>query len=390
MKVLNISFDDMMSPGGGLGVFNRDMGNAMGKYADVTTVTYDPHMERTFFGQYGNQRLLMCKNVNYQMNVTGPYHLLSILNLHMQNILYHLGNEHFDIIHNHDTACFPVAEMCSALFKAPIVTTCHLSFGLVHETGHILDQDQYRWELTQEAFAYHSSDAMVTMSEAYAEKLANKFFINRPIDLIANGVDTEALSDVTPNLEYKREIAGNKPLVGFVGRMVPSKGILNILDAAEALPDHHFLINSYLAPSVEKVQALVVEVKKRIERLDNVTWISDMPSHDPEKWRIMQACDIAMIPSHHEPFGIVALEWGALKVPKIVTKIDGLVDHNNEQNAIMIEADNSEQLIKAIKNYKPDPCMIDKAYQVALDHNWDKVAKQYMEIYKRCLKAPGN
>ena len=388
LKILNISFDDLHSPGGGLGVFTRDHGNAMGKIADVTTVTMDPKMEKWHFGPFGNQRLLTCVNTNYQMKVEGPFHLLQQTNMMMQNIMEFIGREEFDVIHNHDTSCWNIAQMCQALYKAPIISTCHLSFGLVHHEGHVLSEDQFRWELTQEANCYHASEALTTMSEAYAQKLSDKFLLDRDFDLIPNGVDLEPLSKVEPDLDFKKRIAGDKPLVGFVGRMVPSKGILDILAAAEVFPDHHFLIKSYVAPSVEKVYKLIEEVRERVNSLENVTWISDMPSHDPKKWEIMKACDLALIPSKHEPFGIVALEWGALQVPKIVSKVDGLVDHNSENDADMIEP-NAEELIAAIKAHKRDERKVKNAYSVAEAHRWDSVANKMMEVYERCLSTHG-
>lgn len=388
MRVLNITFDNLKTPGGGLGVFCRDHGNAMAKKVGVTTVTIDPLLQKSYFESDKEHKVLSCFNTNYQQNPDGTLHLLTLTNVMLENIAEFFGDQKFDIIHNHDSLCWNITRICSHLFKAPTVTTSHLSFGLNHEKGHALTEQQYRWELAQEANAYLKSQAIVTMSENYARRLEEKFFLkemNKSFDLIPNGVDMAPLEEAAPDWEWRKSVAGEKELVGFIGRMVPSKGVEDFVEAARAFPDKHFVMISHLAPSVEKVYKLVPEMRAAEKELPNLTWLDKVSSDDPVKWNYLKACDVVTMPSKHEPFGIVALELGGLKVPRITTQVDGLVDHCSEEDAVIIEPD-AGSLIRAIAEFKRDDAKVEKAYNIAKEHSWDRTADKYLEVYERCLR----
>lgn len=381
LKILNILFENIEDPQGGLGVFVRDCFTEIAKDHRVTMLSYDPMTLKFSDKNYRGCRVLNCRSTNIHQKPKGPYHLLTLNDMMVENLLYHLKNEHFDIIHLHDTLLWPIAKYAAILFKAPIITHAHLSHALVHR-GYGM-HPQMTYEVTQEAHAYMMAHGVMTCSKYYADEINQHFMLDLNWTVATNGVDFDHLQQFKYSKGLNREIGKGKQVVGFVGRMVPSKGIELIMDAIRRIPDKHFLIISNVAPSVERYFPLVKELRRMKGNYKNFTWVSDLPTNSDRKWELMASCDIGLIPSLHEPWAIVTDEWGALKVPKIVTSVGGMPEHNADRNGIMIEP-NSCELINAIQKFWLSQYKIKNALFEAKVRNWkntaDKVLKKYDQV----------
>ena len=333
--------------------------------------------DKTFRGYH----VLNCMNTNIMQKPKGPYHLLVLNDMFVENLLFHFKNHTFDVVHLHDSLLWPIAKYAAILFKCPIITSCHLSHALVHKDYPMFDQKTF--EVTQEAHAYLMSHGITTCSQSYADDVEDYFMMKRNFNVIYNGVDLDRLKSFNYNPKLNQELGKGKPVVGFVGRMVPSKGIHLILEASKHCHDKQFVIISNVAPTIEHILPLVADVKKAVKEQDNVIWFRDLPTDSDQKWETMASCDMSIIPSIHEPWGIVTDEWGGLRVPKIVTKIDGLLEHNTEDNSIMINPDISS-LIKALEQTLI-PEKKENAYKIAENMTWKNTATQITNIYKEVI-----
>lgn len=386
MKILNILFESVRCPQGGMGVFVRDSMSEVAKKHEVTILGFDPIDFKFFNGEYNGCHVIDCRGTNIQIKPRGPFHFLALNDMLTENLLYHLSGEKFDVIHLHDTLCWPIAKYAAIMSRAPIVTHCHLSHALCH-IGYPMDQQRI-YEVTQEAHAYMMSHGILTCSKHYAARLEDYFMLDRKFTIAENGVDFESIMDYAYDPKLNHELGGGKPVVGFVGRMVPTKGVHLVLDAIEKCPDVFFVLVSAITPSVEEYMPLIKEINKmkKENKIKNFKWISGMPTNDFMKWKIMASCDFALVPSVHEPWGIVTDEWGALRVPKIVTKVDGLVEHNSDENSIMIEP-TVDAVIDAVNNFVSDGQRIDMAYKSAINQSWSNTAEVICNVYAKTIEA---
>src|SRR5690606_10516281 len=127
--------------------------------------------------------------------------------------------------------------------------------------------------------------------------------------------------DEQAKLERELGIQPGEPVVGFVGRLVEQKGILELLDAMRQvrakIPNVRLLIVGPL--DSEKKDALTVDVAKRYG-LEDACVFTGMRQDMPELYALM---DVFVLPSHREGFPRSPMEASAMSVPSVVTDIRG-------------------------------------------------------------------
>jgi len=382
MKILHLLFESILGPMGGLGVFVDEITKIQALKSDVTILGHNPlcleYEEKVLDGR----RVINAQNTSIEIRPDGPYHIMAINDMMTENLLYHLKNESFDLVHMHDTVLWPIARYSAILFDCPIITSCHLSHALIHKQ--FAYSRQKRFEVTQEAHAYIKSDQVLTCSKFYAQALREYFWLTSEPVAIPNGVNAAHLKQFDYDSDFNLRLGKGKPVVGFVGRLVPSKGINLILSAIRNRPDIHFIVISNIAPTLENFMPLAMQLKD-LEKAENVTWYRNLPNYDPEKWRIMASCNLGIVPSLHEPWGIVADEWAALKVPRIVSAVGGLLEHCDQTNAIMF--DPKKESLSDMIRFDVDHHIIDNAYQSACRNTWEKTASEVEKQYEEAIHA---
>jgi glycosyltransferase involved in cell wall biosynthesis len=113
---------------------------------------------------------------------------------------------------------------------------------------------------------------------------------------------------------------GNGPVVGFVGRIEPRKGPLDLVRAAPAIragaPGARIVLigddpyDSDPAYTQEVISARDVE---------HHGWTDDAPG-------LMRHLDVLVLPSYEEPFGTVLSEAMAVGTPVVATRVGGLAE----------------------------------------------------------------
>lgn len=96
-------------------------------------------------------------------------------------------------------------------------------------------------------------------------------------------------------------------------------------------------------PERRKIENIV----KTNEMNDRVLLKGRLGRHDIAKY--MQESDCFVLASRAETFGVVYIEAMATGLPVIATKCGGPEGFINEENGILIEKDNLEKLIQAMK-----------------------------------------
>jgi glycosyltransferase involved in cell wall biosynthesis len=111
-------------------------------------------------------------------------------------------------------------------------------------------------------------------------------------------------------------------VVGYVGRIVREKGIIELAAAWQALrtahPDAYLVIAGDFEPQ-DPVPDDVALLLRRDERIRIVAWDREMPS-------LYSAMDMVVLPSYREGFPNVPLEAGAMRIPVVATRIPGCTD----------------------------------------------------------------
>ena len=103
------------------------------------------------------------------------------------------------------------------------------------------------------------------------------------------------------------------PVVGYVGRIEPRKGVLDLVRAAPLI-DARVVVVGNDPYGADRSYADEVDRSGGIERYD---WVDDAAG-------LMGALDVLVLPSHQEPFGTVLAEAMNAGTPVVATRVGGI------------------------------------------------------------------
>ncbi len=110
------------------------------------------------------------------------------------------------------------------------------------------------------------------------------------------------------------------PVVGFVGRIEPRKGVADLVGAAPAIrggaPGARIVVIGDDPYGSDPAYTAAVTGSPEVE---HVAWVENAPG-------VMRHLDVLVLPSHQEPFGTVLAEAMAVGTPVVATRVGGLAE----------------------------------------------------------------
>ncbi|MHB1357799.1 MAG: glycosyltransferase family 4 protein [Anaerolineae bacterium] len=296
----------------------------------------------------------------------------------------------FDLVHTHDWLTSFAAIQLKLAYKIPLLATIHATErgrgrgSLGSEMASRVNDAE--WQLVFEAWR------VICCTQYMVREVAD--FLQTPdnkIDVIPNGVDPRPFQafdglDLT-SLRAQYAFAEEK-LVFFVGRLVAEKGAESLVRAAPAvlrvMPNVRFVIAGR-GPETAHLQQVIRELNLQTH-VTLAGFISDN-----ERDKIYKTADCAVFPSLYEPFGIVALEAMAARVPVVVSEVGGLrevVQHG--ETGITIYPNNPDScawgILHTLQNPEWSAMRVANAYQKVLSvYNWQTIAAQTTAVYQRVI-----
>jgi D-inositol-3-phosphate glycosyltransferase len=148
------------------------------------------------------------------------------------------------------------------------------------------------------------------------------------IATIPCGVDTDLFVPSDRAAARARLGLDERPMLLWVGRVAPIKGLDTLLDAVARLraagrPARLLIVGG---DADEPMSEHEVSLRRRIERLDladSVSFVGPQPQSVLPVY--YAAADVTVLPSYYESFGMVALEAMACGSPVIASRVGGLV-----------------------------------------------------------------
>jgi glycosyltransferase involved in cell wall biosynthesis len=174
-----------------------------------------------------------------------------------------------------------------------------------------------------------------------------------------NGVDAAVrfnpslLGDEVRNATRRKyDIPCEAIVVGFVGRLVRSKGIVELADAWGTLRQEFPSLHLLLVGPAESGDPVPREIEERLRNDPRVHLVG-------EEWDIppvYATMDMLVLPTYREGFPIVLLEAAAMKLAIVATNVPGCVDAVQDGvTGTLIPPYDSRQLVAAVRRYLRDP-----------------------------------
>lgn len=212
---------------------------------------------------------------------------------------------------------------------------------------------------------------------------------------LPNGVDLDRYrSGNGPWFREMYKIPENKFLILNVARIDPQKNQLTLIrqlpDILEEAPDTHLLCIGNVTNDQYHEEVLKEIAIQKME--DHVTIIPGLPYDSPDLINAYKAADCFVLPSLHEPFGMVVLEAWASGLPVAAAKRGGLpYIIEDGKNGILFDPEAparfSESVKEAILKLALDEPLRDRYAQAGYDeasakYSWDMITDTLLDLYK--------
>lgn len=389
---------------GGMGMHIRELYRHMALRDDVEIdlLTSGPgEGDRLYDGyNYRNSHKLLPWKPN-----TPDVPSMLVCDLQLEKTLLRLAYEghKWDVVHIHEWPSLQLGWQVRDAFNIPLVSTMHLCITrLMDVEGADITSSPLpeltKYLMNQECRLVGDSDALILCSDAYRSAVKETFFLERHIDVIHNGIDTAVWHPSAGDASRARSvfnIPNDRPVALFVGRIATMKGIIQILDLVER-EDTGFRIvlcgevNTHSEKEKENwfVTKRIRELQERFS--ERLMWVGFQKDDD---LRDLYACaTVGLMPSTHEPFGLVSLEHMAMGNPLICTEVDGLgeivIDDNGNEYAMICRQDNVDDISSGLKMLH-DVCNREKLRELGLkrahDFDWNVAVTKTVDIYHRVI-----
>ncbi|HEY9205612.1 MAG TPA: glycosyltransferase family 4 protein [Candidatus Methanoperedens sp.] len=281
-----------------------------------------------------------------------------------------LKQNKYDICHTH--FIIPTG-IVSYLYKSkiPYIITSHGS----DVPGHNPDRFCYQHEMLKPLWRKIVKNAQqVIVPSNYLKNMILKNVYSYNVMVIPNGLDVDSY-----NFDPKKK---DKKIL-LVSRLFEFKGFQYFLDAIKDI-DIEYEIN--IVGEGPYKDTLVQKAKNLKSRIKFVGWL-DNKSTDYIK--LFETSSIFVFPSSAESFGTVLLEAMSAGCAIITTNSSGCSEVVDD-TSLLVTPRNSEDirncLIKLINDYELVKKLGLKARQrVIRYYSWDKIAKQYINVYEDIL-----
>ena len=321
---------------------------------------------------------------------------------------YLMKNRDADIIHTHVTHRLGALARTAALkMKIPYIVTLHGGFYTLPEADAEVMQAPFKGKFEWGkliGFWYGSrkvlkdADAIICVGENEFEAV-KKVFPAKHVIYQPNGVDISKFRDVNDSGEFLKRISlqENEKLIVCVSRIDPQKNQILLLEAFANFNKKYPEARLCFLGSVSHVE-YHKKLESRVSELgleDKVNIITDCSYNGPMLPEAYKNADVVVLPSRHEPFGIVVLEAWAAGVPVIASAVGGVPGFTaDRKNVLHFESGNKGQLLECLNTIFSDGklCsdLVSNANEKVLKYDWDVIASEQYELYKSVINRKKN
>jgi len=262
----------------------------------------------------------------------------------------------FDLIHAHFTWPFGyIGVKLKEKYRKPVITT-------IHENGDWFDQEIGMDHPLINA-AWSGADALIRVNRKDVPVLKR---YNEQVYAIPNGF-SPAFRPI--DMAVARDRLGlpiDAKIIFTLGNLVKRKGFNYLIDAMELICNQRGDVLCFIGGTGSERRRLQKQINRL--RLDKkVKLLGSVPGGTLPLW--MNACDLFVLPSLSESFGVVQIEALACGKPVVATRNGGSEE--------IIISDEHGLLVKLA-----DPEDLTEKILVALDREWDRKAiLAYAEQY---------
>jgi D-inositol-3-phosphate glycosyltransferase len=296
----------------------------------------------------------------------------------------------YDLIHAHYWLSGVAALTLKTRWSVPVLQMFHTLGRLKNRVARSAAELEPAVRLEEETRIVSAADRIVAANVVERAELLRDYAAHASrIATIPCGVDTDLFTPGDRAEARRRLDLEGRPLLLWVGRIAPIKGLDTLLDAVARLSgsgqDMRLLVVG--GDADEPTNGHETSLRRRIERLglgDSVRFVGPQPQSVLPLY--YAASDVTVLPSYYESFGMVALEAMACGSPVIASRVGGLVTTVRDGvTGFLVPDGDVEALAERIATLVADPELRwrlgREGVRWAAQHRWPCVAEAVCKEY---------
>lgn len=340
---------------------------------------------------------------------TGPAHALPKESLlaHMPQFAQSMANcireaaQPYSLVHANFFMSGVVAQELKRRFGLPYVITFH-ALGRVRRLSQG-DADGFpdvRFAL-EEALMQDADCVIAECEQDRSDMLTLYAAEPSRLAVVPCGFDPDEFWPVRGSARDHLGLSERDFIVLQLGRMVPRKGVDNVLRALRVLRDEHRIVAQLLVVGRERgADPTATPEIRRLARLAHTLGIDDQVSFTGAQPRqrlrdYYSAADVFVTTPWYEPFGITPLEAMACATPVVGSAVGGILSMVlDRQTGFLVPPKDPAALAQRLAWLQRDPALAQRMgwsglRRVHRHFTWGRVAMQVASVYRSVLtRAP--
>lgn len=305
--------------------------------------------------------------------------------LPMKDLPAFLARSEADVFHAHAYRFAAMDEAARVKGKRGLVVTAH---GFYPPENPLVAASRFIYDRATGARTLRAADVAIAVTPHEVDHYARLGVALDRVRVVPNGIPASDLADVRPQAAAKAALGVKGDLVLFLGRLGHDKGLTTLLRAARRIVDRR-------PGATVAVVGPDAGFRRTVERLGRVLHLGtnlrvEGPTEDPGAW--YNACDVFVLPSRYEAFGIVLLEAMARRKPVVASAVGG-VPHvvDDARTGRLVPYGDTEALARETLAYLDAPDLATRHGEagrrlVAERYTWPRVVDALEKVYADAAK----
>ncbi|MFH1564189.1 MAG: glycosyltransferase [Nitrospirota bacterium] len=278
----------------------------------------------------------------------------------------------FDIIHTYFS--YPdgfAAVLIGKWLKKPVV--------IIEGMSYFTSMMESPFCRPQILYAIANSKKVICETNAQRKKICAGGVKDEKTVVLQKGVDLSKFKlNIRPIEQFPKKLL-------FVGLLIPRKGIVPLINVVKRLTEAGYNIILDVIGDGELREDVKEQVRElRLEKY--VNFLGARPNEEVAEY--MQDCDLFVLPSFAESFGVVVIEALACGKPVVSTYCGGPEDILTKDTGILIQPGDENALFEAIKYILDNPQKYDSQRirkYAECKYDLDIVTSKMVELYQQIL-----
>lgn len=232
------------------------------------------------------------------------------------------------------------------------------------------------------------ADAIICVGKIEHDLLKKKY-PNKKVIYFPNGVKVDDFQKVSADIFLKKyNLPKDQKIVTCISRIELQKNQLLLVNAfarfSKENPEYKLLLIG-----TEDTAGYTNKIKARIEELglaNKLILINGLPAGGDLLLSAFKASTFFVLPSIHEPFGIVILEAWASGIPVIASKVGGIPGFTEDNvNILHFESENEDILLEKMNllnsNEELQEKLTTNASTSVQRYDWSRITKDLIDLY---------